>query len=89
MKLNYGHSLGGRMPDSEQPAKPTGNNRQDRRRTAGRTSVEQPAKPTCSICGELFREGETVVKYRTWPQLEKLCHVACAIALTKEAELTE
>jgi hypothetical protein len=39
----------------------------------------------CSICGQLFRDEDTVVKYRAWPQLEKLCHVTCAMALAKDA----
>jgi hypothetical protein len=40
-------------------------------------------EPLCAICGQAFRNGETVVKYRTWPPAEKLCHVVCAIALSK------
>jgi hypothetical protein len=40
-------------------------------------------QPTCSICGQPFRDDEIAVKYRTWPQLEQLCHVTCVMALAK------
>ena len=47
---------------------------------------EQSAPPICAICGQRFRDDETVVKYQAWPRTEKLCHIACAMALSKAQE---
>jgi len=48
--------------------------------------MSQSEQLVCSICGEPFQNDDVVVKYRSWPEAEKLCHVACAMTLAKKNE---